>query len=126
MTTKNPAKGNTPGLPVALDDARPVPRDVGGRFNISNRALRNDDLGAFQKIPQRMADAISSLQGDDLRAPLQSSEDRGENKPNGQLAIAICEAKGLPYTDEESAIKAMQAYEFSYIRVDIDTPESEG
>jgi hypothetical protein len=65
-------------------EANPVPRDFGGRFNISNKAIRNDDLGAFQKIPQHMSDACVRLQRDVLLAPLLANSGLGENMADGQ------------------------------------------
>lgn len=64
-------------------EANPVPRDFGGRFNITNKAIRNDDLSAFSKIPQHMSDACVRLQRDVLLAPLLANGGLGENMADG-------------------------------------------
>lgn len=64
-------------------EAMPVPRDLGGIFNITERALRNDVSGVFGQVKDGMVRAAVEKLRNDTLVPLLANSGNGQTMADG-------------------------------------------
>lgn len=65
-------------------EAMPIPRDLGGIFNITERALRNDVSGVFSQLRDAMVRATVEKLRNDTLVPLLANSGNGQTMADGQ------------------------------------------
>lgn len=64
-------------------ERNPVPRDFGGIFSVTQKAIVNDDMGFFDNIARLMTDSAVTAQRNVLLAPLLANAGAGQNMADG-------------------------------------------